>query len=144
VGRPDQAIHDSGEFSALYLRAMQSFTDLDAVSKLGFSAFQNRFFRNFEAMYFSHCDGLLTAPLWDGIKRILGDLLAYPGVRQWWETRELSRYSGRTEEANGYAPGVRVFSFREIRIRRLKAPSNPYILYENEHCCALGEEGGLH
>ena len=81
-----QAITDR-EFSVLYLRAMQSFTDLDAGSKLRFSAFQNRFFKNFEAMYFSHCNGLLTAPLWDGMERIMVDLLAYPGVRQWWEIR---------------------------------------------------------
>ena len=83
-----KALHDSGEFSALYLRGVQSFVDLDAVSKLRFSAFQNRFFKNFEGMYFSFCEGILTSPLWGEIERTMSDFLAYPGVRQWWETRK--------------------------------------------------------
>src|SRR3984893_1940486 len=37
-----KALHDSAEFSALYLRGLQSFDDLDPVSKLRFSAFFNR------------------------------------------------------------------------------------------------------
>ena len=83
-----KALHDSAEFCAIYLRAVQSFDDLDAVSKLRFSAFQNRFFKNFEGMYFSYCDGILTRPLWGEIERTMTDFLAYPGVRQWWETRK--------------------------------------------------------
>ena len=83
-----KALHDSAEFSALYLRGVQSFHDLDAVSKLRFSAFQNRFFKNFEGMYFSHCDGILTTPLWNEIERTMTDFLAYPGIQQWWETRK--------------------------------------------------------
>jgi hypothetical protein len=59
-----KALHDSADFSAIYLRGVQSFTDLDAVSKIRFSAFQNRFFKNFEAMYFSRRDGILNAASW--------------------------------------------------------------------------------
>src|SRR5580765_5286962 len=87
-GELTKALHESPEFTALYLRGVQSFHDLDAVSKLRFSAFQNRFFKNFEGMYFSYCDGILTKPLWGEIERTMTDFLAYPGVRQWWETRK--------------------------------------------------------
>src|SRR5436305_15310438 len=66
-----KALHDSAEFSALYLRGVQSFHDLDAVSKLKFSAFQNRFFKKFKGMYFSYCDGILTLPLWCEIERTM-------------------------------------------------------------------------
>lgn len=83
-----RAFHESAEFSALYLRGVQSFHGLDAVSKLRFSAFQNRFFKNFEAMYYSRRDGILTAELWGEIERTMSDFLAYDGVRQWWETRK--------------------------------------------------------
>jgi hypothetical protein len=82
-----KALHDSAEFSTIYLRGVQCFHDLDAVSKLRFSAFQNRFFKNFEGMYFARCDGILTLPLWGEIERTMADFLAYPGIRQWWETR---------------------------------------------------------
>ena len=82
-----RALHEDGEFPALFLRGVQSFSDLDAVSKLRFSAFENRFFKNFEGMYFSHRDGILAPPLWGEIERTMSDFLAYPGVQQWWETR---------------------------------------------------------
>src|SRR6266550_1696333 len=81
------ALHDNAEFGAIYLRGVQSFTDLDAVSKLRFSAFLNRFFKNFEGMYFSHCDRILTESLWGEIERTMSDVIAYPGVQEWWKTR---------------------------------------------------------
>jgi hypothetical protein len=83
-----RALHEDAEFTAIYLRGVQSFRDLDAVSKLRFSAFQNRFFKNFEGMYYSLCEGILTPELWGEIERTMSDFLAYDGVRQWWETRK--------------------------------------------------------
>ena len=41
------AFHESREFSAIYVRGIQSFEDLDAVSKTQFSAFFNRNFKSF-------------------------------------------------------------------------------------------------
>ena len=81
------ALHDSAEFSAIYLRGVQSFADLDPVSKLRFSAFFNRFLNYFEGMYLAYRDGLLTASGWGKIERTVSDLVAYPGVQQWWMTR---------------------------------------------------------
>ena len=62
-GELTKALHESPEFTALYLRGVQSFHDLDAVSKLRFSAFQNRFFKNFEGMYYSRQEGILTTDM---------------------------------------------------------------------------------
>jgi hypothetical protein len=83
-----KALHENPEFTALFLRGVQSFHDLDAVSKLRFSAFQNRFFKNFEGMYYSRREGILSPELWEEIQRTMNDFLAYDGVRQWWETRK--------------------------------------------------------
>ena len=83
-----RALHESAEFSAIYLRGVHSFHDLDAVSKLRFSAFQNRFFKNFEGMYYSRCDGILTPALWGEIERTMSDFIAYRGVQDWWKTRK--------------------------------------------------------
>jgi hypothetical protein len=83
-----RALHESAELTAIYLHGVQSFHDLDAVSKLRFSSFQNRFFHNFEGMYYSRCEGILTPELWGEIERTMSDFLAYDGVRQWWETRK--------------------------------------------------------
>ncbi len=81
------SLHHSGEFSAIYLRGMQFFNDLDSVSKLRFSAFFFTFFQNFQGMYFFHRDRALSPSLWAQIERTMKDLLGYPGTRQWWETR---------------------------------------------------------
>ena len=82
-----RSFHDNADFCAIYLRGVQSFNDLDAVSKLRFSSFLNRFFKNFQAMYFSHRDGVLNASLWGEVERTMSDVIAYPGTQQWWETR---------------------------------------------------------
>src|SRR5882724_8548943 len=87
-GELTKALHENPEFTALFLRGVQSFHDLDAVSKLRFSAFQNRFFKNFEGMYYSRREGILSGELWREIERTMSDFLAYDGVRQWWETRK--------------------------------------------------------
>jgi hypothetical protein len=87
LGDLTKALHDNAEFGAIYLRGVQSFNDLDAVSKLRFSAFLNRFFKNFQAMYFSHPDGVLSASLWGEVERTMSDVIAYPGTQQWRETR---------------------------------------------------------
>ena len=81
------ALHDSAELSAIFLRGVQSFAELDPVSKLRFSSFFNRFLNHFEAMHFAHGEGLLTASAWGKIERTMGDLIAYPGVQQWWKER---------------------------------------------------------
>ena len=83
-----KALHEDGEFAAIHLRGVHSFHDLDPISKLRFSAFQNRFFKNFEGMYHSRREGILTTDLWNEIERTMSDFLAYDGVRQWWETRK--------------------------------------------------------
>ena len=82
-----KALHENAEFAALFLRGVHSFHDLDAVSKLRFSAFQNRFFKNFEGMYHSRSEGILSLELWDEIDRTMSDFLAYKGIQEWWQTR---------------------------------------------------------
>jgi hypothetical protein len=72
----------------VYLRGLQSFDDLDPLSKLRFSAFFNRCIKNFQGMYFAHQEGILTASLWDEVERTMTDLVSYPGVQQWWKTRK--------------------------------------------------------
>src|SRR5207244_3354736 len=93
---------------AIFLRGVQSFADLDPVSKLRFSAFFNRFFNHFEAMYFSYLDGILTASSWGKIERTLSDFIAYPGIQQWWEerrhwhTEEIGRVAASSKEAQPF------------------------------------------
>jgi len=97
-----KALHENAEFTALYLRGIQSFHDLDAVSKLRFSAFQNRFFKTFEGMYYSRQEGILTTDLWSEIERTMSDFLAYKGIQDWWQTRR----HWHTEAFAGVVDGI--------------------------------------
>ena len=104
-------------------------TDLDAVSKLRFSAFQNRFFKNFEGMYYSRCDGILTPELWGEIERTMSDFLAYHGVHQWWETRR----HWHTEEFRRVvdaiiARGDEPKAYSTYNLREIAAPGHPHEL----------------
>ena len=114
------ALHDSAELSAIFLSGVQSFADLDPVSKLRFSAFFNRFLNHFEAMYFSHRDGILTASSWGKMERTLSDLIAYPGIQQWWETRrhwhteEFSRVVDAIIARGAESKAYSTYNLREI------------------------------
>jgi len=83
-----KSVNDSAEFAEIFLRGVRSFEDLDPVSKLRFSAFFTRFFKNYESMFFYHLDGTLDAPLWSQVERTISDYVAYPGVKDWWSTRK--------------------------------------------------------
>src|SRR5262249_43345823 len=97
-----ESLHNNSEMTAVFLRGVHSFTDLDPVSKLRFSAFFNRLLNIFEGMYFSRGQDILTPSSWAAIERTMGDLIAYPGVQQWWQTRE----DWHTEEFGRVVHGI--------------------------------------
>src|SRR3954470_20144745 len=82
-----RSLHDQSEMADVFLRGLHSFKDLTPVEKVRFSAFFNRFMNVFEGMYFSHREGILIGSSWGAVERIIEDIVANPGLRQWWETR---------------------------------------------------------
>ena len=83
-----KSISDSGDFGTIYLRGIQSFDDLDPVSKLRFGSGLGRLFLLSEGLHHLYLDGVLAPELWRGIERTTADLAAYPGVQAWWSTRK--------------------------------------------------------
>ena len=79
---------ESREFAAFFLRGIRSFQSLDAPDKLRFSSFFTRYIRNCEGMFVYYRDGALEKALWDEVERTMNDYFAYPGVREWWNTRK--------------------------------------------------------
>jgi len=84
----NKSLVDDPEFAALWLRALQSFDQLDGASKLRFSAHLGRFLRFADSLYLSVLDGTLDKRLWRGYERTLADTVAYPGFQTWWATRK--------------------------------------------------------
>jgi len=83
-----RSLHDNNETAEIFLRGLQSFQSLDALSKVRFSAFFNRFMNVFEGMYFSYRAGTLVDSSWGAVERTLEDIVANPGLQEWWPTRK--------------------------------------------------------
>ena len=81
------SIHDKSDMAEIFIRGLQSFQSLDAISKVRFSAFFNRFMNVFEGMYFSHREGILIDSSWGAVERTLEDFVANKGLQEWWKTR---------------------------------------------------------
>jgi hypothetical protein len=104
---------ESREFAEVFLEGMRSFRDLDGPDKLRFSAFFTRFTRNCEGMFIYYRDGALEKALWDGVERTMTDYFAYPGAREWWETRKhwlTDEFRAVVEEVIAREPDPKLYS----------------------------------
>lgn len=79
---------ESAEFCELWLRGVESFDDLDAASKVRFSAHLGRFLRTADSLYLYLREGGMDPQLWGGLERTIAGTVAYPGFQQWWPTRK--------------------------------------------------------
>jgi len=92
-----RTINESADFGAIYLRGLLSFDSLDPVSRLRFGAYLMRVFRYWDGIYFHYTDGAMPPQFWQSVRRQIQDVVAYPGVQAWWDTRK----HWYTEEFNG-------------------------------------------
>ena len=66
------------------IRDLGSISDSDLVR---FSSILGFMFRVFEEAFFQSEAGHLDARVWNGFEAPITDMLAYPGVQDWWSTR---------------------------------------------------------
>jgi hypothetical protein len=83
-----KSLTETAEFGSIWLQGLQSFGDLDPVSKFRFGATLGRLFRTSEELHKQHLDGVLDAETWRGFERTINDLVRYPGLQDWWSTRK--------------------------------------------------------
>ena len=84
----NRTLAENPDMAALWLRALQSFDELDGPAKLRFGAHLGRFLRMADSLYLGVLDGMLDKRLWRGYERTLADTVAYPGFQIWWATRK--------------------------------------------------------
>lgn len=84
----NRTLVENPDLAALWLRALQSFDELDGTSKLRFSAHLGRLLRMADSLYLAVLDGILDKRLWRGYERTLAETVAYPGFQSWWATRK--------------------------------------------------------
>jgi len=83
-----KTMNESPDFGLIYIRGLQDFDALDSLAKLRFSAYLLRVFRYWDGIHFHFLDGSLPTPYWQSIRRQMQDIVPYPGVQSWWQTRK--------------------------------------------------------
>ncbi len=114
-----KSAQESREFAEVFLEGMRSFRDLDGPDKLRFSAFFTRFTRNCEGMFIYYRDGALEKALWDGVERTMSDYFAYPGAREWWETRKhwlTDEFRAVVEEIIARKPNPKLYAAYDVDV----------------------------
>lgn len=76
------------ELAKLVFEGFQSFGALRGAERLQFSAYMTGICRSSEAMFQQRLAGRLDESVWNGHFQSLKDLFLYPGLRDWWSTRE--------------------------------------------------------
>jgi len=73
--------------SEIYFQGIHDFHALEGARVPRFSALMGQLFRVFEDHYFHHNEGHLDQRVWQGFEGPMDDIIAYPGVQDWWKTR---------------------------------------------------------
>jgi hypothetical protein len=84
----NRTLVESPDLAALWIRALQSFDELDGTSKLRFGAHLGRFLRFADNLYLAVLDGTLDKRLWRGYERTLADTWRTQDSKGWWATRK--------------------------------------------------------
>lgn len=81
-------ISDNADLAALFYNGANDFISLSPAQRVQLSAYLNRQFRIVEATFHQHGQGRIETTLWTGLDQAIRDLCRYPGIKQWWKTRE--------------------------------------------------------
>ena len=81
-------IHDDAVLSAIWLKGISSFEDLNDVDKLRFSAYFGQILKTSESLHMQLLKGSLDRMTWRGIERVIRDIIVLPGSQAWWKTRQ--------------------------------------------------------
>src|SRR5262249_50809788 len=84
----NRTLVENPEMAVLWLRALRSFDDLDAKSKLRFGAHLGRFLRFADSLYLNVQDGMLDKRLWRGYERANPQSGTDPAVPTMWGARK--------------------------------------------------------
>ena len=71
----------------VYLHGIRELNSVQEADLVRFASVLGFMFRVFEEAYFQRKEGNLDAHVWQGFEAPVNDMLAYPGVQEWWFTR---------------------------------------------------------
>jgi len=85
------------QIGELYYRGMRDLASMQGPDLPRFSALMDSLFRIYEDMYYQHVERHLDPHVWRGFEAIMRDIIAYPGAREWWQSRR-HWFSGKFAE----------------------------------------------
>jgi hypothetical protein len=82
-----KTIAEDADLAELWFRSIYDFQSLQGASLMRFSSLMDYLFRIYEDMYYQRLEGQLDPRVWDGFQSIMLDIIAYPGIQAWWQSR---------------------------------------------------------
>ncbi|GAB3376844.1 hypothetical protein GCM10027431_32050 [Lysobacter rhizosphaerae] len=83
-----RTMSESPDFGVIYLHGLEDLGSLNPAERLRFGANLLRVFRYWDGIYFHYADGAMPPQHWSSVKRQMQDIVAYPGVQAWWQSRK--------------------------------------------------------
>ena len=82
-----QTLSTDEDLANIYLRGLRDTTELDEAELVRFLSALGFLFRVFDEAYYHWHDGDLDEHVWHGFSAPIRDMLAYPGVIDYWNMR---------------------------------------------------------
>jgi hypothetical protein len=77
-----------GEAACVYVLGVNGLENLDDAQRLRFFSMWLRLFRAAEQLQYYSTQKMVEPAIWAGFERQLRELVALPGVQQWWQLRK--------------------------------------------------------
>ena len=82
-----RSMANDADMASIYVRGMQSFSDLSVLDRARFSAFVLGNMRVWEDMYFRVSEGAMDRRIWAGFESALLEIGYMPGYQDWFSRR---------------------------------------------------------
>jgi hypothetical protein len=77
----------NNDVAELFLLGIRDFHSLSGAQVVRFSSLLGHLYRIFEDIFYQRAEDNIDARVWRGFEGPMGDIIAYPGVQDWWKTR---------------------------------------------------------
>jgi hypothetical protein len=82
-----QMLATDDKLADIWIRGLRDFGSLAEGERVRFTSALGFLFRVFEEAFFQWKEGHLDDEVWHGFESPMTDIVAYPGVQDWWNTR---------------------------------------------------------
>ncbi len=100
------------QLADIWVRGIYDFAGLAPVERLRLSSALGSAFRIFDNLYNYYTEGIIDNQSWGTLEAPVDDLLAYPGIQAWWQTRKhwySEPYQRRIEEKIAHSLRPRMY-----------------------------------